>query len=208
MNWSKKCTKQQTNSEDDEQPYQYVVSESSSSIKVVENKIFFYDDVSNNSILELNKTLLEMDSKLQHTMISLGAGSVDPIIHLHLKTDGGEVDAAIANIDFMSQLKSKVHTYVEGCVASAGTLMSVAGDYRYMGRKSYLLIHQLSGDMYGKYSEMQDHIYNSEKMMKFMKAQYKEYTNIPMKVLDKLFNTDILLDAEECLAYGIIDEIL
>lgn len=214
MNWSRKTKNSkaiENNSEEDEEyQYQYVMPQDSitSSIKVIENKIFFYDDVSDSSILDLNKALLEMDSKLQSTRLTLGDDAVDPIIHLHIKSDGGDIYSGIASVDFMSQLRSKVYTYVEGCVASAGTLMSIVGDKRYMGRKSYLLIHQLSGETYGKYSELQDHMYNSDKLMRFIKDHYKEYTKIPMKKLDEILKKDILLDAKECLQYGIIDEIL
>lgn len=211
MNWKKKNNVKSALSDDDEQQIQTIITQdpsqyNSSSIRLVENRIYFYDDVTNDSILELNKTLVELDIKLQNTKNVLG-DDFSPTIHLHIKTDGGDLYSAFANIDTIERLKSKVYTYVEGCVASAGTIMSVVGVKRFMGRRSFLLIHQLSADIYGKYSELQDEMYNSDKLMKFIKVHYKEYTKIPMKKLDDLLKCDIILDAEECLAYGIVDEI-
>jgi ATP-dependent Clp protease protease subunit len=77
-----------------------------------------------------------------------------------------------------------------------------------MGKHAHLLIHQLSGGMYGKFSEMEDEFYNSTTLMKLIKSFYKETTKIPMKKLDELLKKDIWLTAEECLAFGIIDEIV
>lgn len=180
--------------------------QTSSLLRVVENTIYFYDDVSDESILDLNRILREVDLKLQNTKNVLG-DSFTPIIHLRMRTNGGEVYAGLATLDIIPTLKSKVYTYVDGCVASAGTLISVSGNRRFMGRHAHLLIHQLSSDMYGKFSEMEDTMEVCTNLMKCFKSIYKEYTKIPMKKLDELFKRDIYLSAQECLDYGIIDEI-
>ena len=182
-------------------------SQVNASMRVVENTIFFYDDINNEAILDLNRILREVDIKLQNTKNVLG-DCFTPIIHLRIKTDGGDIYSALSTLDILPTLKSKVYTYVDGCVASAGTLISVAGERRFMGKHANLLIHQLSGDMYGKYSEMKDTMEGCTNLMKCIKGIYKEHTKIPMKKLDELLNRDLWLSAQECLEYGIIDEIL
>jgi hypothetical protein len=62
--------------------------------------------------------------------------------------------------------------------------------------------------MYGKFSEMEDQMFNCTIIMKVLKDFYKKYTKMPMKKLDELLKKDISLTAEECLQYGLIDEIL
>ena len=37
---------------------------------------------------------------------------------------------------------------------------------------------------------------------------YKEYTKIPMKKLNEILKHDLMWDAETCLEYGMIDEIV
>jgi ATP-dependent Clp protease protease subunit len=105
-------------------------------------------------------------------------------------------------------MKSKVYTYVDGAAASAATLVLLAGEKRYMGKYSHLLIHQLSGGMYGKFNEMEDEIYNCTALMKLLKSFYKEKTKMPMKKLDEILSKDIWLNAEECQQFGIIDQII
>jgi ATP-dependent Clp endopeptidase proteolytic subunit ClpP len=207
MNW-KKQNKQRMSMDTMDDPQTIMINtDGGTSLKLVENNIFFYEDVNDYSILELNKLLLEVDLKLQNTKNVLG-DSFTPIIHLHMRTNGGEIYAALSTLDKLSTLKAKVYTYVDGCVASAGTLISIAGDKRFMGKHATVLIHQLSGEMYGKFSEMEDVMENSTALMKYLKNIYKEYTKIPMKKLDELMKRDIYLTASECLEYGIIDQIL
>lgn len=176
------------------------------SIRVVENQIYFYGDIDENNMLDLNKVLVEVDMRLQHTNVMLGGG-VDQIVHLHLNTFGGSIFAAFSTVDTIRNLKSKVYTYIDGSVASAGTLISTAGHKRFMGKHAHFLIHQLSSGVYGKFSEMEDEIFNCDNLMKLLKDYYKKNTKIPMKKLEELLKRDIWLRAEECLDYGVIDEI-
>ena len=192
--------------EEEPQPSYQIIGAGSTAMRVVENKIFFYDDVTNESILELNKVLIEMDIKLQNTRNILG-DCFDPTIHLRVKTDGGDLHAVLSTVDIMNNLKSKVFTYIDGSVASAGSMITLTGDRRYMGKHAIFLIHQLSSGMYGKYTELEDSMENCANMMKFLKAFYKENTKIPMKKLDELLKRDLYLSTDECLLYGIIDEV-
>ena len=118
------------------------------SMRVMENTIFFYDEITNESMLDLNRILREVDIKLQNTRNILG-DEYTPIIHLHLSTPGGSIYAAFACVDTMRLLKSKIYTYVDGVCASAGTLISTIGHKRFMGEHAHLLIHQLSSETYG-----------------------------------------------------------
>lgn len=175
-------------------------------IRVIDNKVLFYGVIEESTILELNRTLMELDTRLQNVKNALGE-DYEPIIHLHLQTPGGEVYAALSTVNLIERLKSKVYTYIDGAVASAGTLISMVGHKRFAFPYSHLLIHQLSGGMYGKFSEMEDDFYNSKNLMELLKNMYKKYTKIPMKNLNEILKRDIWLSAEECLAYKIVDEI-
>ena len=176
-------------------------------IRVVENKIFFYGDITSEACLELNRILVELDLKLQNTRNNLGDDVFTPIIELHINTDGGCIFSAFSTVDTILNLKSKVYTHSDGIVASAGTLITGIGAKRYIGRHAHMLIHQLSSESYGKFSEIEDHFLNVTNLMKCLKDFYKKHTKLPMKRLDDLMKKDIFLNAEECLTFGIVDEI-
>lgn len=219
MNWKYKPAKMMSEEKEEYNgpPIPIIINSSSdgdsnqynaTSIKILDNKVFYYGDIEESAALELNKILYEVDMKLQNTKNMLGGESFDPIIHLHLNTFGGSIFAAFSTVDTMRVLKSKVYTYIDGSVASAGTLISSSGHKRFIGKHAHLLIHQLSSGVYGKFSEMEDEIFNCTNLMKLLKEFYKKNTKIPMKKLDELLKRDIWLSAEECHEYGIVDEIL
>ena len=175
-------------------------------IRCVGNRILFYADIATQSALELNRLLREMDIKLQD--IKKFSDGFSPVCHLHLQTNGGEIFPAFSIIDTIRTMKTPVHTHVEGLVASAGTLISTAGQKKYMTKYSYMLVHQLRGESYGKYVDLADDMINYNSYMNMMRSYYKEYTKIPVKKLDELLKRELCLTAKECLELGLIDEIL
>ena len=71
--------------------------------------------------------------------------------------------------------KIPIHTYVNGYVASAASLLSIVGDKRYMTKNSVILIHQLRMNTeYSKYNEIKDFYENSETLMNIIKEIVRE----------------------------------
>jgi len=62
--------------------------------------------------------------------------------------------------------------------------------------------------MWGKYEEFKDEMQNLDKIMEMIKQVYKEYTKIPMSKLDEILKHDLWFEADECLEYGLVDEII
>ena len=175
-------------------------------IAVHENKIYYYANVNRESVAELNKKIGELESK----SLTLGH-NLDiepPTLKLLINSGGGSITAGISSMDTILRTKVPVHTYVDGFCASAATFMSVVGNYRFMSRNSYMLIHQLSTAFWGKYSEFEDEKQNLDLMMQTIKRVYKEYTKVPMGKLDEILKHDLLWDAETCKSLGLIDEII
>ncbi len=175
-------------------------------IAVYENKIYYYAGVGRDSASELNKKIGELESK----SLTLGNNlDIDPpILRLMINSGGGSITAGISSMDTILRCKVPVHTYVDGFCASAATFLSVVGEKRYMSRNSYMLIHQLSSNFWGKYSEFEDEKQNLDLMMETIKNVYKEYTKVPMKKINEILKHDLLWDAKTCLKYGLIDEIV
>ena len=182
-------------------------SSMSSSIKVAENTIFFYSDVTEQAALELNHALYDLDSKLKTTAHVLGP-DFKPHIKLRINSYGGSLFAGLAILDSIRGLHSDVYTYVDGAAASAATIISVAGTKRYIGKNSMMLIHQLSTGNYGKYSELEDDMENNRRLMKSIKDIYKQYTKVPMKQIDEILKHDLWFDSPKCLELGLVDAII
>lgn len=165
-----------------------------------DNNIWFYADIDVETCLHLNALLKKIDKEIAHEQ--------DPVIHLHINSFGGSVLAALATIDTMRLLKSKVYTYVDGGAASAATLISCMGAKRLIGEYSYMLIHQVRGESGGKLEEMEDEIINTRQFMQMIKSLYKKRTKLKEKQIETLLKSDLWIDAKTCLEYGLVDEII
>ena len=175
-------------------------------ISVQDNRIYFYSGVNRNACVELNKKIGELEAK--SLTLSNTLGILPPSIKVFINSGGGSIVSGIASMDTMLRCKVPVETYVDGFSASAATFLTVVGEKRYMSRNSYMLIHQLSSNFWGTYANFDDEKKNLDLMMKTIKDIYKKYTKLPMKELDQMLKHDLMWDAETCLNYGMIDEII
>ena len=175
-------------------------------ITVHENKIYYYSGVHRDGAVELNKKIGELQVRSFTMANNL---DVEPYpIHLYINSGGGSITSGIASMDTILRCKVPVYTYVDGFAASAATFLSVVGTKRFISRHSYMLIHQLSSNFWGKYSEFQDEKQNLDLMMDTIKNVYKEYTKVPVRKLNEILKHDLMWDAETCLKYGLVDEII
>ena len=175
-------------------------------VEISNNRIYFYSGVTRPKILKLNKGIFNLNISMLSKSYPLEYDP--PPIKLHINSYGGSVFAGLSAVDYIQGSKIPVHSIIDGCAASAATLMSVVAERRFMHRNACMLIHQLSGVMWGKFQEMQDDIQNSEMLMEKIKNIYRQYTKVPKKELDKILKHDIWWEAEKCLEYGLVDEII
>ena len=175
-------------------------------IAVHENKIYYYANVNRESAAELNKKIGEIESK---SLTLANTLDIDPpTLKILINSGGGSITAGISSMDTILRAKVPVYTYVDGFAASAATFLSVVGTKRFISRHSYMLIHQLSSNFWGKYSEFQDEKQNLDLMMDTIKNVYKEYTKVPVRKLNEILKHDLMWDANICLKYGLVDEIV
>ena len=135
-------------------------------------------------------------------------GASDVPIELHICSYGGSVFSGFAAVDYILNSQAPVHSYIDGCAASAATIMSVVADERYMHRHSFMLIHQLSSGMWGNYEALRDSMENCDTLMETIRAIYDKHANIPKKELNDILKRDLWFDAEKCLKYGLVDHII
>lgn len=172
----------------------------SSGVEVDENKIYYYSPIQEKEILELNRIVKKLDYEMQYLSIRLGIPT--PPIELHIHSDGGSAFAGLAAYDAIKACKSPIHTYIDGSAASAATLLFLAGTERFVNRNSFMLIHQVSALVHGKFEELKDELKNQEKIMHNVRNIYLETSNLPEEKIVDLMKHDLWLDAETVLKYG------
>jgi ATP-dependent protease ClpP protease subunit len=164
--------------------------------------IYFYSDVTALSVLKLSKIMREVSNNM------LPYKTDGLTVKLHINSDGGTILDGLAALDTILANDLPVHSFVEGGVASAATFISLPAKKRFMRKHSFMLIHQLSSHLWGKYEDLKDDKENADRFMRMIKDIYKEYTKVPMKKIDEILKHDLWFDADQCLEYGMVDEII
>jgi ATP-dependent Clp endopeptidase proteolytic subunit ClpP len=168
-------------------------------IEVIDNKVYFYSEITRDNVLQLVKTIRKLNKPSNQNFSD---------IELYISSYGGSIFAGLSIVDEIINSKIPVVTIVDGCAASAATLFSVVGKKRLIKAHSYMLIHQLSSMFFGKYQEFEDEMSNLKKLMVQINGIYKKYTKIPENELGEILKHDLYFDAKQCIKYGLVDEII
>jgi ATP-dependent protease ClpP protease subunit len=171
------------------------------------NKIYFYSDVTKDSVLNLNRQIDDLSKQMKMVQYSYRM-KAPPAIEIHISSDGGEIFPAMSSVDKIAENEVPIHTYCEGIVASAATLISVVGKKRFMSKNACMLIHQITSGLWGSYMEFKDEVQNLDLIMGIIKKIYLKNTHFDDKTLENLLKHDLYLSADDCLKHGLIDVIL
>lgn len=169
------------------------------------NHIYFYSEIERNTISKLNILLRQAEEYCVITSLKLRIDIIP--IYLHIYSNGGYIHAAFSTIDVIISSKVPVYSIIEGATASAGTLISIVCKKRYIRPNAYMLIHQLSSEIWGKMDAIIDEYKNLTQLMEKITNIYTEYSTLTPKKLNKLLKHDLWLDAKKSIKYGLADEI-
>ena len=176
-------------------------------LEKVDNRIYFYADVDVDKILQLNKNLRELNAEIISNKMRYESQHYETI-YLHLNSGGGSIFDGLAGMDEILKSKVPITTIIDGACASAATFLSVVGTRRLINKHAFMLIHQLTGGMWGKYSENKDEMQNQDRLMQIIRDIYREHTKVPEKKINEILEHDVWWDAKTCLKYGLVDQIL
>jgi len=171
------------------------------------NHVFFYEDVDQETISNLNQELRDTATNLLR-IFTEWEDLKPPPIHLHIHSDGGDLMAGVAAAETIRLLRVPVHTHIEGGAASAATIMSIAGAHRTITRRSYMLIHQISSDFWGKHEDLKDHKENMDRFMTMIYDIYADRTKLSKARLKEMLKRNIYFTSAEALEYGLVDEVI
>jgi ATP-dependent protease ClpP protease subunit len=170
--------------------------------------IFFYQDITPETILSLRKELIEADRRIERFKAEYQL-NVDIPIRLHINTAGGE---ALIALSFASELNSlttnEIWAFNEGLVASAGTLIYLVCNQRFATSNSLFLIHPPRGLILGTYREIKD----TTKVIEYVYQQaidlYALRSNVTREKIADMLERETWLTGGEALAYGMVDTVI
>lgn len=171
-------------------------------VKVIGNEMFYYGEINNENTLEFVEKFKRVEQQL--LKISAEILNYDPEVRVNICSEGGDLFCGFSLMNLLEKSRVRVVTIAQGACCSAATFMLLGGQERRIAKNAYLLIHQLSSGMWGKYEEMKDEMKTCEKFMKMIRNVYKTKTTIPDKKLDRLMKRDIYLEPAKALKHSIV----
>jgi ATP-dependent Clp protease, protease subunit len=163
-----------------------------------ERKVFLWGMVDDESAKHVIERLMYLDS--------LGSDEIQLIIN----SPGGYVTSGFAIYDTMMQVKSPVATVCSGLAASMGSILLSAGakGRRMIQPHARVMIHQPSGGAQGQASSIEIQAREIIKTKEIGARILSENCNQPLEKVMNDFDRDYWMDAQESLAYGIVDQLL
>lgn len=142
-------------------------------------------------------------------LLFLEAENPDKDIHLYINSPGGSVTAGMSIYDTMQFIKPDVSTICMGQAASMGAFLLSAGQKgkRYCLPNSRVMIHQPLGGFQGQASDIAIHAKEILKIKSRLNEIMAYHTGQPLEVIEKDTDRDNFMNAEEAVAYGLIDAV-
>ena len=130
-------------------------------------------------------------------------------IKMLIQSPGGDVDAGWAIIDTMNDIKPKVATVVQGCVASMGSVIAISGEkgMRSALPHSKVMLHTVSSAMRGKVQDMKIDYEQTQKLNDELLKHLAKCSGQSLEKIKKDCDRDYWMDATEWKKYGGCDEV-
>ena len=132
----------------------------------------------------------------------------DKDINLVISSYGGDVYAMLGTIDYFNSLPVKVNTHCLGaCMSAAAVILACGTGKRTMSENSTVMVHEGSAFEAGKTSDVLKGADHLKKLQSNINRILGEVTKKDQEFWEEVSRQDTYLTAEECLEYGIVDEI-
>lgn len=131
-------------------------------------------------------------------------------IYLYINSPGGVVSAGMAIYDTMQYIKPDVATICIGQAASAAAVVLASGapGKRFALPNSRVMIHQVLGGAEGQATDVEIRTKEMLRVKHALNAILAKHTGKSPEQINKDTDRDNFMDAQEAMAYGLVDQIM
>ena len=144
-------------------------------------------------------------------LIHLESENPDRDINIYINSPGGDITALFAIYDTMQFIKNDIATICLGQAASAAAVLLAAGTKgkRLALPHSRVLLHQPYGQVgYGQVTDLEIAANEILRMRDLLEEILANHTGQPLERIHADTDRDFVLEANEALSYGIIDDVI
>lgn len=166
---------------------------------IEQRKVFLWGAVEDKSAKDITSRLLYLDA-------------IDPgkEIKFYINSPGGVVTSGMVIYDTMKMISSPVSTICMGMAASMGSILLSGGERgkRFIYPHGEVMIHQPSGGGRGTSADLEIMAIQIKKAKEIGARILAENTGQTIERIYKDFDRDYWMDANESIAYGIVDGVV
>ena len=165
-------------------------------VNFVDRVIQINEEISDHSFAFMDAALCELERSSKKT------------ITVRINSPGGSVYDALAMIGRHNSSSWRIVTEAYGHVMSAATLLLAAGRKRRMSKYCVFMAHQMSYYIGGSHAETKEEVDQVEKQERQWCNWMAELSHKDAEFwYDKTYKKNFYLTPQECLDFGVIDEI-
>jgi ATP-dependent protease ClpP protease subunit len=178
-------------------------------IFVIGNEIHFSCGITKETIQEIINSI----SLLVHEHKENSSGIPEPLTITYIvDSPGGSVTAVLKFVDYLNIVRNKYNwvkfvSVISGMTASAGTIMSIVADERYMTEHAHAMVHELSAGNSSKYTELMSYMDYLYKLHSTLVNIYCKKTQLSVDEVEELLRKETWFSAQEYFEYGFVDGI-
>ena len=177
--------------------------------KGVEKSYDLYSRLMKDRIIVLDSDVnTDTASVIMASLLFMDNDNNEKPIHFYINSPGGCVVSGLQIYDTMKMIKSPVFTYVVGNACSMGSLLASSGDKRFISKYSRHMMHMVSAGNQGQIKDMEIRFAETKKLNEELMNIYVLNTGKLVEQVKEDLDRDKWLNAEECLEYGLVDEIM
>lgn len=172
------------------------------------HKLYIYDDVTAYGSFNWSTwSYDESETSAKYFRDQLEAISDTDTIELHINSNGGSVKEGVAIYNQLKQKGCHKVGYVDGVAYSIAFVILQACDERIMGVGTSALIHDMWVEVAGNARELRKAADDLDVLMQSNRQIFMQRSNLDEQQLIEMMEKETFLTPDECLEYGLIDEI-
>ena len=132
-------------------------------------------------------------------------------IEIIYSSPGGSIIDGFELFDFIQELRSQGHKITTGSLGMAASMAGIllqAGDVRWIGHQSWMMIHRAAFGAIGKTFEIEDEVRLVKRIEERIVDIFTSRSKLTKHKIKKNWDRkDWWIDADECLEAGLVDEV-
>ncbi|GCD13188.1 head maturation protease, ClpP-related [Clostridium tagluense] len=171
--------------------------------------LYIYDDVEGDSTNWWTDEVTISETSAKYMKAQLEGAKDVKQINIYINSYGGSVKEGLAIYNQLKRHTAQKTVFIDGFACSIASVIAMAGDKVVMGVNTLVMVHHAAMSVYGNAEELRKAANDVEVIDNASCSSYlaKAGDKLTAETLKVLLDGQTWLSAEQCLQYGLCDEI-